>query len=385
MRLLSIIVLLSVNYVAAQVTTSNVLWDKKANKPIVYATVKSAENHTISNEDGVFELEKTLNTIKIQSVVYEALEVDFNFLKTNDTVYMKPLTYELEEVVVNKDGVYTQMLKTILREYALEPHQEKFFLRAVVRRNNKLYKIVDFTGFIEKKTLFNTKTKPMPKKNYTIQINNLRKVGVESREIDFAFFSFKNFFSNINIIMFNKSDYNISYEKSVGKNDFKINLLPKNIEKNKLKATYLLNKDKTFKEVVVAYSNKNGAFENIKKSKYRTVKANWKTSFERNKSLNKLQLSKAVLHASLEIYDPENKKDVFAVTYIYYSNPVTVPINIKNNTNLNKDMFDLKGSYKEEYWKSQEVLTLTQEMQSFINKVNSLGKNSDFKTKTNIK
>ncbi|MFT5214198.1 MAG: hypothetical protein ACI9WV_001927, partial [Patiriisocius sp.] len=31
-----------------------------------------------------------------------------------------------------------------------------------------------------------------------------------------------------------------------------------------------------------------------------------------------------------------------------------------------------------------EILTLTDEMQEFINMVNSSGKNSDFKTKTNM-
>ena len=48
-------------------------------------------------------------------------------------------------------------------------------------------------------------------------------------------------------------------------------------------------------------------------------------------------------------------------------------------------MFDLNIKYDPEYWKNNEILPLTNEMQEFINKVNSSGKNSDFRTKTNIK
>lgn len=78
-------------------------------------------------------------------------------------------------------------------------------------------------------------------------------------------------------------------------------------------------------------------------------------------------------------------KDIFDFNYIYYSIPISNSEKIKNNINLNKDMFDLNGDYNSEYWKNNEILTLTNEMQEFINKVNESGKNSDFKTKTNMK
>lgn len=47
-------------------------------------------------------------------------------------------------------------------------------------------------------------------------------------------------------------------------------------------------------------------------------------------------------------------------------------------------MFDLDGDHNLEYWKNHEILTLTNERNEFINKVNASGKNSEFKTKTNI-
>ena len=48
-------------------------------------------------------------------------------------------------------------------------------------------------------------------------------------------------------------------------------------------------------------------------------------------------------------------------------------------------MFELKGKYDSKYWKNNEILLLTKEMQEFINKVNNSNNKSDFRTQTNIK
>ena len=143
-RLYLLILLISSNFLFGQESTLNILWDKEDDKPISYATIKGVENYTISNEDGVFEFQKTNGKISIQSVVYETLDVDFMYLKANDTIFMKPLTYELDEIVLSKDGLYTQMLKTVLTDYALEPHKEKFFLRAVIKKTMNFIKLSIF-------------------------------------------------------------------------------------------------------------------------------------------------------------------------------------------------------------------------------------------------
>jgi len=382
-KLKILIFLFSSNFLFGQELSINVLWDKVDNIPISFATIKGLENYAISNEDGVFEFKKTDSKITIQSVVYETLEIDYKFLKANDTIFMKPLTYELDEVVISKDGLYTQMLKTVLTDYALEPHKEKFFLRAVIRKNNELYKIVDFSGLIERQALFDTRSKPMPKKNYKVQLDNIRKVGIEDRDIDFRLFSFQEFLTNIIRISFNKDMFNISYESEKEKDSKKITLKPKDKDKTKIQGFYILKNDKTFKEANVVYDNKDAEFEKLGKSRYRTVFSNWKSNFERNSQTDKLQLNKATLNGKTEVYE-ESENYVFDFSYVYYAVPVDNTTEIKNNVNLRKDMFDLKGEYNQEYWKNHEILTLTKEMQEFINKVNESGKNSDFRTKTNI-
>lgn len=382
-RYFILVFIFGLNFIFGQNFSRNVLWNKTENIPIPYATIKGLENYSISNENGVFEFQKTTSKITIQSFVYETLEIDYTFLKENDTIFMKPLTYELDEVVISKDGLYTKMLKTVLTDYALEPHKEKFFLRAIIRKNNELYKIVDFSGLVEKQALFDTKSKPMPKNNYKVQIENVRKVGIENKDVDFKLFSFNEFLTNIIRIAFNKDQFNIAYESTSDKDSKKITLEPKDADKIKTQGFYILNDDNTFKEANVIYNNKNAEFENLGKSKYRTVFSNWKSEFERNIQTDKYQLSKAILKGKTEVYE-ESESYIFNFSYVYYAEPIDNSTEVKNNINLSKDMFDLKGEYKLEYWKNIEILTLTNEMQEFINKVNTSGKNSDFKTKTNI-
>ena len=381
--ILTLTLLINPGFVFSQ-TTSNVLWDKEENKPIPFATIKGTVNYSISNEDGVFELEKMDGKITIKNVVYETLETDYDFLTRNDTIYMKPLTYELDEVIITKDGPYTQMLKTVLRDYALEPHKEEFFLRAVIRKNGLLYKIIDFSGRLEKKSLFDTRSKPMPKKNYKVQIDNIRKVGLNDRDIDVLMFSFKQFFTNLIKLSFDKDDFDITYESTATKDSRKIILAPKDKEKTKFRGYYILNQDNTFREVDITYSNDSPDYKSKDSIKYRTETVNWRSSFERNEKTGKLQLNKGKIVAGLELIR-DGATEIYDFTYIYHANPIDNNTRIKNNINLDKDMFKLKSKYNPDYWENHEVLTLTNEMQEFINKVNAMGKNSNFKTKTNMK
>lgn len=369
----------------AQNTTTHILWDKINNKPIQYATIKTNKDYSISNENGVFEVNETKGKIFIQNIAYKKLGIDYEFLKQTDTVFMNPNLYELDEVtILNIEDKYNKMLKTILSDYALEPHQEKFYLRAIVRKNGGLYKIVDFSGFVEKKALFSTRSKPMPKKNYTIQIENIRKAGKENRSVDFEMLSFKYFFNHIVSMYLSPKIYDLSYKITDNNNLSKILLTPKDSTKTFSRGQYILNDDNTFNQVEIEFNNQNASFQNVGDVKFRTIHLYTKTNFERNPLNEKIQLNKALHKAKTEVYDENRNKDVFEVSYIFYASP-SKEKDLKNNVNLKKDIFDLKGKYDEDYWKNNDILPLTTEMQEFINEVNSSGKNSDFKTKTNIK
>lgn len=369
----------------SQNPTTYILWDKINNEPIQHATIKTNESYSISNENGVFEVNETQGKIFIQNIAYKKMEIDYEFLKEKDTIFMSPNIYKLDEVtLLNIENKYNKMLRTLLTDYALEPHQEKFYLRAVVRKNGGLYKIVDFSGFIEKKALFSTRSKPMPKKNYSIQLENIRKVGKENRTVDFEMLSFEYFFNHIVSIYLSPKIYDLSYEETEDNDLSKIILTPKDTIQTFSRGQYILNDDNTFNEVKIEFNNQNASFQNVGNVKFRTVYLYTKTNFERNPLNEKIQLNKALHKARTEVYDEKDNKDIFEVNYIFYANPIKNK-DLKNNVKLKKDIFELKGTYNEDYWKKNDILPLTIEMQEFINQINSSGKNSDFKTKTNIK
>lgn len=369
----------------AQNKNDKILWDRVENVPIQYATIKSDTNYVISNENGYFNIEFTSGNLSIQNLSYENTEISFEHFTNNDTIFINPKVFMLDEIIVSKDEKFNNMVQTILTDYALEPHQEKFFLRAVLKKNGELYKIVDISGFLEKNTLFDTKSKPMPKKNYSVQVENLRKVGFENKYVDFEMFSFNNLLNRIASIYLSPKIYNFTYHNTNDDNFTKIIADPKDMNETKTEGYYFLNNlDNTFNEVYIINKDNNSIFTERKNVKYRTTYFDLKTNFERNLNTEKYQLNLSILKYKTEVIF-DNKKDDFEITYVYYANPLIYKKDIKNNINLNDDMFELKGKYDSKYWENHDILPLTAEMQEFINKVNSTGKNSDFRTKTNIK
>jgi hypothetical protein len=372
-----------INY--AQNTTEKILWDKSENIPIPYATIKSDQTFTISNEKGYFAIDFKSGKLLIQNLAYQNLEIDAAYFKNNDTIFMKSAVYELDEIVIDKNERFNKMRQTIKTDYALEPHQEKFFLRAVIKKNNEFYKIVDFSGYVEKKTLFGTSIKAASKKNYTVQIENTRKAGFEHKDFDFEFFSFNIFFEVIASIYLAPEIYNYSYETSDDDKFTKILATPKDKDKVKRLGYYFVdNADNTFNEAYIVSKSPDAEFTKIIDYKFRTIFFEVKSNFARNEKTNKHQLNLSVLKATTEVFR-NNERDEFTITYIYYANPTNTEMKLKSNVNLKTDMFELRGKYDAKYWEENQILPLTVEMQEFINKVNSANEKSDFKSKSNMK
>lgn len=373
----------SVFVLNAQDKNIKLLWDKANNIPIPFATIKGNTNYCLSNEEGYFEIFED-EKFSIQNISYNTLEMSKSEILKKDTIFMKSKVFELNEVVVKKEDIYSKMAKTVIREYAFIPHTEKFFLRVVVKKNNEIYKIIDFSGYIEKQTLFETSEVKMPRDNYKVQIENIRKAGIEDRIVDYALFNFNEFYLYITSVVSPPDLYNLSYEFSDDNKTTKIIAKPKKIEIINSNNQYILNEDFTFGEAELNHNLENSPYEKLGKHKHRTTNVYKKSSFQRNPFNNKMQLYKAIFKATTEVVKERDNKEIFEATYYYYSIPVK-NIKIENNISLKKDMFDIKFDYNEEYWKSNEVLSLTNEMQEFIKKVNSISKSKEFRIKSNIK
>ena len=382
MKILKILIVLLSITLNAQNKNRKLLWDKVNKSPIEFATIKSATNYSLSNEEGYFEVVKDENVI-IQNLSYETLAINKEELSNRDTIFLNPKIFALEEAVVTRENLYNKMLKTVLEEYAFIPHIEKFYLRVVVRKNKSLYKIIDFSGLVEKQTLFSTSKIPLPKNNYKVQINNVRKVGIEDRKVDYELYNFNNFFTEIASVISQSQFYNFRYEASEDKNNSRIIATPKPDIQNISNNVYILNDDNTFGEVEMVNSRSTTPFINLGKYKHRTIDIYKKSSFQRNDMNNKIQLNKAIFKATTELLKEDKTKEIFDVSYLYFANPEQNVI-VKNNINLNKDMFEINGDYNDNYWNNNNVLPLSTEMQEFINSVNKNSKNKEFRSKSNM-
>ena len=105
----------------AQEKNKKILWNKIDNVPVEFATIKSNDQYSLSNSEGFFELLKNQD-VTIQCLGYNTLLLHNKDLISKDTIYLQPKIFEMDAVVVVAEGVYKKMVKTILSEYALEPH-----------------------------------------------------------------------------------------------------------------------------------------------------------------------------------------------------------------------------------------------------------------------
>lgn len=385
MKVIIVFFILISFYIKINAQNKKIIWDDQKRTPIEYAIVKSSVNYAISNENGEFNMENLKGILNIQRFGYQNIEINSDYFIKNDTIKMMPYFYQLEEIVVTNDDKFKKMVNTILTDYALEPHQENFFLRVILKKNDEYYKIIDFSGQLERKTLFDVSSKPMPKNNLAVNINNMRKVGLENRNLDFEMLSFENFLTRIASIYLSPKIYNFENNISHDNSYTKLDVTPKDMQETNTTGYYLINNiDNSFHEVFISNKENNKEFSKKGNIRYRTTSYELKTNFKQNQISNKYQLNMSVFKSNVETI-LDNEKNNFDITYVYYAVPLNDKSNIKNNINLNKDMFDLNIKYNPEYWKNHEILPLTNEIQEFINKVNSMGRNSDFRTKSNIK
>jgi hypothetical protein len=369
----------------SQSTFAITVWDKECNCPVKYATISNSSDYSITNKEGLFSLTTFEEIVEFNMLGYESFKFNLNDIK-NDTIYVASKPFELHEVVVDSDSYFTDVIKRISKAYALEPHTEQFYLRAILKRNKQIIKVEDLSGKLRKETLFNTTSVPMPKNNYTVQVENIRKAGKIFRDYDFTIISFKNFFDIHNRFYFNTENFNIEYQSIKDSSYTKI-LAHQKVNNNisNQRGYFLVNNETRNFEQANVFTEFLGDFSEIDKDlKNRTVLYEITSDFGENPLTGKLQINKCKIDIQVEVSYKE-KVDIFDLSFIYFAVPIENEPELKNNVNQNKDIFDLNFKHDATYWLNQDKLPLTNEMQKFISEVNSSGKGSDFKTETNIK
>ncbi len=367
----------------SQSRLEGIVLDQETNKPIEYVDIYNDQDYTSTNEEGKFLFVSKGDSLKISVLGYDPIFTTFEMLKS-DTILLSKKIQNLDEVLINSDSnLFTSVLKKLDENYPLESYKEKFFLRSVLKRNDEIIKLVDFSGRIERKTLFSTKSNPMPKKNYFIEIENLRKAGIKEENINFTLSSFEELLNNFISIYMSPEIYDFKYIPYDDSRLVKLEFYPNSTKKANSYGYYLVNlEDKAFNEVQISNSQKTDYTEK-RNIKYRTTDYDIKITFKKDPHAKKYFIDKARMSATVEVVPQDAEKIVYTVSYKLFTFDNFQNFEIDNNINLTKDIFDLKEDYDQSFWEAQEFLLLTEEMKEFLNRLSN--ENNDFKSTTNIK
>ena len=162
----------------SQNTLSKYLVDKETKAPLKSATIHNANDYTVTNDDGHFVFYSANDSVTIKMLGYETLKTTFKALsRTKDTLYLTPKPFQLDEVTLSNKNILQEAYNHATINYPMEPFVEDFFLRCILKRNGEFVKIEDLSGRIKRDKLLGAK------KNFTFQLLNMRKFGIEKKGV----------------------------------------------------------------------------------------------------------------------------------------------------------------------------------------------------------
>ena len=371
-----------INNLFSQNRLNGIILDYDTKKPIEYVDIYNNENFTSTNSEGKFLFISKNDSINIRLIGYESLKTAFNQIK-NDTIFLKSKFNELDEIIVSNKNFLNKIRTNITQNYPFEPYTETFFLRCYIKKNGELLKIQDINGIVKRKTLFATKEKPMPKKNYEVNVLNVRKAGVYEEDIYFKMFNFKVILNELATVGVDKNLFYFN-EQTSKNNDFtKYYFSPNSKNKANLKGYYLVNKnDNAFTEFHLKRIDTSNNYIEKRGIKYKTTNYSKTVFFKKNIDKNNYFIDKGKINAKVEVIDKNGEKIIYNAVYTLITlDQNNLKLNKKHS--INKDIFKFKKPYDKEFWKEQEYLLLTEEMNTFLKKLKD--SNKEFKTITNIK
>ncbi|MFQ3297560.1 MAG: hypothetical protein ACI9JT_001528 [Polaribacter sp.] len=376
-----LIIILMMNSSFGQNKLNGVVLNYATKKPIEYVDIYNHYNFTSTNSEGRFSFTSKNDSIKIRLIGYEAIFTTFNKIKS-DTIFLKSKFEELDEIILSNASYLKEIYTSVKENYLLEPYTETFFLRCYIKKNGKLLKIQDLNGLVKRKTLFGTSEKPMPKKNYQVNVLNVRKAGIQEEDINFVMFNFKHIFDLVASVVISSKLYDFSENKSKNLDFIKYSFYPNSENKTNIEGYYLINKnDNAFTEYHMKKIDTNATYTENRGIKFRTTYFERATLFKKNLIENKYFIDKAKIKAETEVIDKNGEKAIYNVTYnLITLNQNNIKLNKKHS--VKKDLFKFKKPYNSEFWKTQEYLLLTEEMNEFLRTIKK--SNNEFKTTTNI-
>ena len=374
--LLSLFFLVGFYAEAQKVQTKKVVVDKVTKLPLEKVNVYNLKDNSITNEEGYFSFITDYNELNFSLIGYESLRLSFEEVNKRDTIFLQSKTIELEEVVVGGEMAIMKKVYAKMKEnYILEPYNENFFLRCVLKRNDELVRLQDIYGKVSRKSIFKTKTQPDNK--CEVEILNMRKVGIKDKE-DFIYFEFQSFekLFDINaIIVIKLEDFELTQEKNAANNFFKISFSKKsdNSVGQKTSGYFIINKE-DYAIVETHFDlyddGEKVPFQKKGSVEYRTTVFKTTSNYRKNSSTNKYYLNNAKSDVRVELLGNEKVPKAF---YDYSTNFFVtnsfIAEKAKSNLSMDKDIFKVKYPYSEQFWKSQNQLPLTSDLNAFLKRV----------------
>lgn len=291
---------------------------------------------------------------------------------------VKPIL--LDEVIVsNAEAVIKKVYNNLAKNYMLAPYTENFFLRCLMKKNNELARLQDVFGKVNRNTMF--KTPEIKENKYQVEILNMRKIDLKEKQ-DISYFAlppFHDLFQTMSYILLDdEGSMNFTEVKTEEDGYRKINFISKTKRSDgQLTIGFFIVKKEDYAlthfsfncyddvDAIAYQQNKNG-------HKFRTTKLNVSASYNKNNVVGKYFLSNANFDFKVEILaDKEIEKNNYYDTSInYFITKNFTNEKVNSNFQVNKDIFKAKFPYSEDFWKNQNQLPLTSELNVFIAKVN---------------
>jgi|TARA_B110000240_G_scaffold155917_1_gene173189 hypothetical protein len=383
--ILIILIILVINKSFSQNRLNGIIVDSETKKPIEYVDIYNSTNFTSTNSEGRFLFVSEKDSVKIRLLGYKSIHSNFEKIR-KDTIFLESKFETLDEINLGNSSSISNIYKELYNNYPFKPYSESFFLRCILKKDSKIIKLQDLNGLIERKTLFSNSKKPLPKKNYKIEILNMRKAGIEDnikgQNIYFQMFNFKQILDISSSIKITDKSYDFKETNSKNKEYTKYLFSPKSDGKLKNEGYYLVeNINKAIIEFKVKRIINNSSFTKKKGIKYRTTSYETFVSFKKNIVDNLYYVDKTKITAQMEVLK-DDKKVFYDVEYLWITLNKTEK-EVDKNVSIKKDIFKLKKSFNADFWNKQKYLLLTNEMCKFLKEL-EISQN-EFKTITNIK
>lgn len=382
-----LLVLLSIAALSyGQQSHSGIVVETNGMEPLEFVSVFNSADQTMTNEDGRFQFSSEVDSVYFYSPGYEKLNTTFNGLR--DTIYLQKNVVNLDEVVVTNAKTILQRIKDSLSiNYVFTPHTETFFIRAVLRRNDTIVRLQDMYGNLKRKTLLYTGDLDMEKKDYEVELLQMRQIGIKKDEnnVYFIFPSFFRIFSEFVRINAMGPDFDVLEKPLENTKEIRVEFSP-SVQKEAIvsEGHYMIN---TTDNAILSFNviTEIPVTEAMRQElEYdATVRSESATYFSKDASHNRYFMNYAKQSMVVESKTKEQKDPTrFQIELILHTTNPFSSLDVKSNVNEHMDVFKLKLPYNPAFWNSQNQLLLTDEMLVFISQL--ADEKSEFKIKSNL-